>query len=928
MFTDVEGSTRMWARDPVRAQSVIIEHEEMLRDLVERDHGRVVKGMGDGILAVFKSAADALLAAIDIQTLLKDHPDGLRARVAVHTGEAKITGNDYYGMALNCASRVLGTAHGGQIVLTRATVEILTRPLPHDVDLVDLGTFSLPDIDDPVQIFQATHPSLRSDFPPLRGFEAHHHNLPVRLTSFVGRKRELASASLLLEESRLLTLSGIGGGGKTRLALRLAEDHVDDYPGGVWFVALESVTDDDLVARSVARALGLPEEPGRPLLDALAARLRAVKTLLVVDNCEQVVEGSAQIIDVLLREAPDLKIIATSREALGVSGEIVYVVPPMSVPGHGECATREEALASDAVRLFLERAQRADPDFDISSDNAEAVCYLCRVVDGIPLAIELAAGKVASVSIEHLTELVADRLGVLGSTTRTIERRHRTMVAMLDWSYDLLTPEEKEMFARLATFRGSFELEDAEAVGDAEPLDTAELVVALREKSLLSVDHVSGRYRMLEPTRQYALTKLADSDVDEVARRHAEHYLDLAETASGGLHGKDQQAWLARFEAEHDNIRAAMEWALDVGDGDLALAIAAPTARLWSLHGHLEEGRSWLTRAMAAASNPPQSVLERACFMAGELAARQGEHDTARELLSRALELAESSGNDEVAAGALFNLAALRHRDGDIDEAIRLFEQTVERARRGNDEARAGHALASLALLYEDRGLVAEAERSAEEASIAGRKTGDIYLVTDALLALGEIRMNRDKTEEARSVLSEVLETASEAGIRHVESWACAYLGKAALVDGDLEEADRLLSKSLSLFQELRSPSGSEWAMRHLGRVATDNGDLERAAALLSEALSIAQTHVRPDVPLVLHAMAEAEVRRGRWEQAATLMGAAHTALDAAGVKLPPMDARSADDAMREAKERLGHPEFERLFEEGSALSPGEVSAR
>lgn len=502
------------------------------------------------------------------------------------------------------------------------------------------------------------------------------------------------------------------------------------------------------------------------------------------------------------------------------------------------------------------------------------------------------------------------------------------MVAMLDWSYDLLTPEEKEMFARLATFRGSFELEDAEAVGDAEPLDTAELVVALREKSLLSVDHVSGRYRMLEPTRQYALTKLADSDVDEVARRHAEHYLDLAETASGGLHGKDQQAWLARFEAEHDNIRAAMEWALDVGDGDLALAIAAPTARLWSLHGHLEEGRSWLTRAMAAASNPPQSVLERACFMAGELAARQGEHDTARELLSRALELAESSGNDEVAAGALFNLAALRHRDGDIDEAIRLFEQTVERARRGNDEARAGHALASLALLYEDRGLVAEAERSAEEASIAGRKTGDIYLVTDALLALGEIRMNRDKTEEARSVLSEVLETASEAGIRHVESWACAYLGKAALVDGDLEEADRLLSKSLSLFQELRSPSGSEWAMRHLGRVATDNGDLERAAALLSEALSIAQTHVRPDVPLVLHAMAEAEVRRGRWEQAATLMGAAHTALDAAGVKLPPMDARSADDAMREAKERLGHPEFERLFEEGSALSPGEVSAR
>jgi predicted ATPase/class 3 adenylate cyclase len=929
LFTDIEGSTRLWEDDPSSAADLVAGHDRVLRGLVTGHRGRVVKGTGDGILAAFASANDALEAAVAIQLELQGGAATIRARIALHTGEAELRGDDYFGAVVNRCSRVLSAAHGDQILLTLATAEVLSRPLPEGVGLVDLGRHRLRDLPEAIHLYQVTHPRLRSDFPPLRGSESFAHNLPVQLTSFVGRERELAEAGRALRASRLVTLTGVGGGGKSRLATQLASDVLGEFPSGAWMVALAYAREPELVDRSIAGVLGVPEEPGRSLRDSIAVRLRQAPALLVLDNCEHLIEACAESVRFLLRAVPGLKILATSRERLGVEGEALYVVPPMSVPSEEDARDPERALSHDAVHLFVERARLAAPHFRVTSETSPAVGRICRTVDGIPLAIELAAGRVGSLTVDQIAARLESRLDVVGGGLRTAGSRHETMVATLDWSYDLLSPQEREILAQLAAFHGSFDLAQVEAVcirgGDDEPLSR---IMALLDKSLLTRDATTGRYRLLEPVRRYVWDKVAEQGWhDELARSHAVYFTELAERLLDDVPRSDRPDALDRLELEHDNIRAALRWSLDQGEGELALRIASAAWPFWKLRGHHGEGRRWLEQALDMSPDVPAAVLAHALRGAGDLAAGQSDYDRARDHLERSLLITEQIGNDAEAAAILTRLAGLPHRRGDLQEATRLFEDALERARHAGEPSSMAHILASLALLAEDQGERAAAETYAAEALDLRRRTNDLYAVTDALLAQGEISINRGDWGAAYRALDEALQASSDAGFADVAAWATAYLGKLALAQAQPDHAENLLSKALAMFQRLGMPVGAAWAMRHLGRAALAAGDPERADALLSEAVRISLDEVRPDFPLAIQALAEVKAQQGDWEEAAVLAGSAAAARETMGLHLPPAELRSAEAIRDELAARLGRERLDELTALGASLTLEEAAA-
>ena len=546
LFTDLEASTRLWETHPEAMPAALARHDSLLRQAVEAHGGTVVKTTGDGLHAAFASALAAAHAAVAAQQALEAEawgdPGPLRVRAALHTGEAELRDGDYYGPALNRAARLMGAAHGGQILLSAATAALLQQA---DLQLIDLGEHRLRDLAAVEHVFQLNTPGLRSDFPPISSLATYAHNLPVQLTSFVGREREMAEVKRLLSTTRLLTLTGPGGTGKTRLALQAAADLLDRYAGGAWLVELATLSDPSLIGQAVAAALCIQEQPGRSLDEVLIDYLRYKRLLLLLDNCEHLVEACARLADRLLRACPDLTILVSGREALSIAGEVTFQVPSLRVPPVPDPADPPPAsamLAYEATRLFVERAQAARPDFRLTDANAPAVAQICYRLDGIPLAIELAAARVKVLPPEQIAARLSDRFRLLTGGSRTALPRQQTLQALIDWSWDLLPEPERRLLRRLSVFAGGWTLEAAEAVasGDAggqESLDVLEGLVQLVAKSLVMAGD-EGRYHLLETIRQYARDRLWAAGEGEALRdRHAGFFLALALEADPHLAG-------------------------------------------------------------------------------------------------------------------------------------------------------------------------------------------------------------------------------------------------------------------------------------------------------------------------------------------------------------------------------------------------------
>ena len=578
LFTDIEGSTRLWQRDEAAMRAAVARHDDLLRTVVTGCGGTVFSGTGDGVAAAFGSAAAAISAALAAQGRLAEEAwptsEPLRARMGLHTGEAESRDGDYFGTTVNRAARIMAVGHGGQVLCSSATAALLES----DADLIDLGEHRLRDLDRPMRIFQVSG----GGFGPLRSLDAFPGNLSIQLTSFVGRDQDLAALARALDDSRLVTLTGTGGVGKTRLALQAAADAVTHFPDGAWLCELAAAADTDGMSQVVALALGLTPRQGVTLPQAIAEFIAVRHLLVVLDNCEHLLDAAADLVTTLLGRCPHLRVLATSREALGVPGEQVIRLRSMPVPVRG--ASVEELARVDATRLFLDRAAAAGAHVDFGKADGDAIIEICRRLDGIPLAIELAAARVIALSPGEIGAHLDERFRLLTGGRRTALERHHTLRAAVDWSYSLLTDTERRVFDRLGVFPAGFGASAAEAVGGAEGIEAWDVVDALASlvaKSMLIADRGadgSTRYQMLETLRHYARERLdAAGRADECRRSHARHYLAVATQILTGIRA-DDATWRPKLAAELDNFRTAVTWGLDStddADAELAMGIIA-----------------------------------------------------------------------------------------------------------------------------------------------------------------------------------------------------------------------------------------------------------------------------------------------------------------------------------------------------------------
>ncbi len=609
VFTDVEGSSQRWETHREAMKAAVAHHDALMRATIERNRGYVFKTVGDAFCAAFHTPLDAVKAAVEIQRALAQTDfsavEGLRVRVGIHTGHADERDGDYFGPTLNRVARLMSVGHGGQTLVSAATRELVHHDLPGSATLTDLGSHRLRDLTHSEQVWQLSIADLSSEFPPLKSLDALPNNLPIQPTSFRGREHDLKEVKSLLDRHALLTLSGAGGVGKTRLAVQAGAALLEHYPDGVWLAELAPISDPGLVSAVIAKVLGASRPEGYGADEPISQWLKRKQLLLIIDTCEHLLEAVAALADSICRSCPDVRILATSRQALGIAGEALYRLPSLAVPEPVTKLRPQEALRYGAIALFIDRATFADARFELTDDNATIVAEICRRLDGIPLAIELAAARVKVLSIPNLAQRLNERFRILTGGSRTALPRQKTLSALIDWSYDLLSAQERALFTRLATFAGTFTLDAATAVCSGDGIDDTtmlDLMSSLVDKSLVVADTggTLERYRLLESTREYGLEKLtASGERENLARRYADYFLGVAREAETKLDTIPLNEWLARLDPELENFRAVLEWALEKGrDAALGGAVAGALEMFW-WHGGLEaEGRRWIAAAL------------------------------------------------------------------------------------------------------------------------------------------------------------------------------------------------------------------------------------------------------------------------------------------------------------------------------------------
>ena len=801
LFTDIEGSTRLWEREPERMHDALARHDAIARASVEQHRGTVVKMIGDGVHASFADPLDALRAALQLQLALEE-PGAtggipLRVRCGLHAGVDVRRDNDYYGNAVNRAARIMSTAHGGQILLSQTVVDLVRDRLPDDVSLRDLGAVRLRDLTHPEHVYQAVHSQLRQQFPPLRSLESTPNNLPQQLTSFIGREHELAQVKTQLAETRLLTVLGIGGLGKSRLSLQVAAEVLDDYADGVWFVELAPVTDARLVPQAVASVLGVKEEAGRPVLEALVKFVKDRRLLLLLDNCEHLAQACAELARQLLESGPHVKILASSREYLNIRGEKAYPLAPFAVPLPRQNLTPDAIGQFAAVRLFVDRAIAAQPAFEVTEENAAAVAEICHRLDGIPLAIELAAARTRAMSVDQIAARLHDRFRLLGGGDRTALPRQQTLRALIDWSHDLLAGEERALFRRLAVFAGGFTLEAAEKVGaggDLDERDVLDILTRLVEKSLVSLEAEGERYRMLETVRQYAQEHLDESgECDEVRTRHLSFYLEFAERARPELLGPEQGTWLSKLDLERENLLSAHAWCdRATGGAGLGLRLVRSLRMYWFSRGLLGLGRRV---AMEALARPEARIRDfmrcRVLSDVGQLALYMGQYMEARGFLEESLAIAREIGDQSRVAAVLQPLGMASLGQGDLVTAGTHLEEAVALAETLGNKAEIAAALSALAQLHRAGGALDQSEPLYTRALAISRELEDRESIAIGLLNLAMVAIGRRDAKRAQQMLLQVVTIAEEIGSKPAGQCAIEVSAGLAAIAAQWSQAAR-----------------------------------------------------------------------------------------------------------------------------------------
>jgi predicted ATPase/class 3 adenylate cyclase len=853
VMTDIEGSTRLFRERGDEYVALLETHHDLLTQAFESYRGVEVATEGDGLVVVFDDAANAVQACLAGQLALRSHPwpsgADIRVRMGLHNAEATPTGNNYVSLGLHQAARICAGAHGGQIVLSEATASDVRARLPSDVTLSLLGSFQLRGFSAPARLFQVHHPQLPADFPPLRAQGVVHHNMPFHRAGFVGRTEERAALASLIRRTGLVTVVGVGGVGKTRLAVQVAFDVMDDFADGAWLVELASARDRQGIASAVAAVLHLAELRGGSLEQVVLDHLSDKAALIVLDNCEQVLEAAADFTEQLTRRSPNVIVIATSREPLAIDGEVIWRLEPLPVIEPGTVSGPRDVFGIAALTLFEQRAAMVRPGFRISNDNANDVARILQQLEGIPLAIELAAAALADRSVTGVLEGLSDRFSLLTYGRRTAPARHQTLRAALEWSLDLLGPDERLLFGRLAIFARTGSIDAAQKICGAAPLSESsvpQLVRRLLRASLLSARENLEHWTMLDSVQELARLELARSgEADVLAQRHRDWFTHRAESLGPdvGLRGRNEAG--SGLLADLDNIRLALATGLAAGDGDGVMRTATAMAQFWISHGDWSAGIGHLQDALAL-SNGSGLVRGRALAALGNLLLLRGETADAEARFHEANKIAAMDRDEITLARSQSGLGYVAFRGSDLEQAEARWKDALEHAKRTGDERLAAGILRSLAIAAGSRGDQPAAGRMLDRAIRSAEEAADDQLLRLLLGSRAEIDLWLGRYEEAENLYGQALRLASTIGDLSARPLLLSELGWVALLIGDVVTSHRLASEAADLAEELgnRRTLASSLRLRAEGLVRQCR--FPEAAADLDRALTVARGLAAP----------------------------------------------------------------------------------
>ena len=890
LFSDIEGSTERWERHREAMKAAVRRHDELMHAAISEHHGHVFKTVGDAFCAAFHTVPDALTAAIEAQRLLAKEDfssvDGVKVRMAMHTGLADERGGDYFGPTVNRVARLLSVGHGGQILVSGATADLALGEMPPQTTLRDLGSHRLKDLAQPQQVFQLVAADLQENFPSLRSLDALPNNLPLQVTSLVGRDKDVAEVKSLLEKTHLLTLAGPGGVGKTRLALQAGADLLDSYPDGVWIIELGDLTDPELVASEMASVLGIGATTEHSLVESIAYALKPKRTLVILDNCEHLIRTVASLASSIIRTCPNVRLMVTTRQVLGIAGETVHRVASLATPPPTETIVAATALQYSAIALFVDRATAANTRFTLADADAPIVVEICQRLDGIPFAIELAAARVKAMSVSSLAERLHQRFRILTGGDPTGLQRQQTMRALIDWSYNLLSKEEKTLLNRVAVFAGGWTVDVAEqvcALGGDESWELLDRVTSLVDKSLVAPDLSAAvdRYRLLDSTREYVLERLTEcGERDRIARKHAEVFLSIARRADEDWHSTATHAWLASLEYEIDNFRAALEWSLSQkNDVELGAALVNALGHFWSEAGLTQEGRTWIESALAAL----------------------GEGGDSEELASLWLNLSE--------------LFVARSRLDAAERARALYEKT------GN---RFGVARANLSISFGwyHLGRFDEAESACQAARPVLVESRDARQIARCVFRVGSIQFARGEHEVALKNLNESLSQARKLGYDDLISGALTNLAETMFISGDAAGAIVMAQEALTSARRLKNVDSLALGLANITAYQLALSKYEEARNTARDALRYARQgrNVHQLAVLAQH-LALVSVWAGDAQRSARLLGFTEAVFARLEYSREPTEAQEHTRLMAALREQLQEDEITALMADGAAFS-------
>lgn len=937
LFTDIEGSTKLAQRHPAAWEVLRERHHDILKSAIESHNGYTWQIIGDAFCAAFHTATDALNTAVQSQIALNKENWGntpIKVRMGLHTGKAEIQpSGEYLGyLAMSRVQRLMSAAHGGQVLVTLATQQLVREDLPEEVTLRDMGKRRLKDLIHEEHIFQLVISNLPADFPPIKTLDAYRHNLPIQLTSFVGREKEIAAVKRLITGNRLTTLTGPGGTGKTRLSLQVGGDLLDSFPDGVWFVEFAPLADPALLARTVMITLGLREEMGRLLLNTntLIDYLRGKTALLILDNCEHVVEASAQLAESLLQTCPDLRLLVSSREALDIPGETPYHVPSLSTPNIQLPQSVETVTQYEAVRLFIDRAQTVLPMFMVTNTNASAVAQICSRLDGIPLAIELAAARVKVLKVEQIAERLDDRFRLLTGGRRTALLRHHTLRALIDWSYDLLPAPERALLQRLSVFAGGWTLEAAETVCQGQGIDgydVLDLLTQLVNKSLVVVDADDGterRYRFLETIRQYAREKLLEAGEGlDVSDRHLEYFLGMAERADLELRGPKLPEWLKRLEVELDNLRAALAWSLKQ-NAMVGLRLASALLWFWDGGNYLREGSNWLAQLLSQPETQEHTIVRaRALGIRGYLLLWGGYFREAQPILEESVAMCRELGDKPGGAFGLIHLGIAISNGGDSSQGRQRVAESLALYRELGDKFGIAWALTALGGCIGNKASPADVARAfLEEGLPIFRELEFLPGIVHILAHLGQLVLNQGDYRAARPWLEESLAMQRQLGRGGSTGLNLRYLGEVAFQEGDYKLARAYYEEQLSRAEATGNYLYAYGTEIRLGYVALREGDREAARRIFEKFLQRARkAEEQYEVVSALEGFASLAVAQNQPERAARVFAWADAAREASDNTRPPVEQADVDRDLATIHAQLDEPALAMAQAKGRAMT-------